>query len=60
MFQRWIRHLRLPACLAAGVALGMGAAKTFAADAGTAPVWQRVTAKGESHQAILLKSDRLT
>ena len=56
MFQRWVRQLRLPTCFAASLACGMGAAN--AAD--TAPVWQRVTADGESYQAIVLKADKLT
>ncbi len=56
MFQRWVSHLHL---LAASVAIGVGTADTWAADAASAPVWQRVTADGESYQAILLRSDRL-
>lgn len=59
MLQSMVSRVRLWACLAS---VGVGGLCSTTAWAGSVPsssVWQRVTAEGESYQAIVLRSDEL-
>ncbi len=59
MLQSLVSRFRFVACLAAGGAMGLGSTASWAADNAPAPVWQRVTANGDSYQAIVLRAETL-